>query len=179
MKVEPKLSEDGEWVLMVYSDSDWAGDVDDRKSVGCHIIYLCGVPIVWRSRKQKSVSLSSSEAEFYACSEAVREIPFIAQILLFLGLKVKMPVDVKIDNVGAIFMSENKTSSGRSRHMDTRHWCINQLQEEEKLIKISFVGTRDNPSDIGTKNVSSDVYERHQESLIKDKMNTPIKVDDT
>jgi len=60
----------------VYSDSDWAGDPNDQKSVGCYIIFLNGVPIVWRSRSQKVVSLSSSEAEFYACAEAVREVPF-------------------------------------------------------------------------------------------------------
>ena len=70
------MGPDGLWTLEVYSDSDWAGDPNDQKSVGCYIIFLNGVPIVWRSRSQKVVSLSSSEAEFYACAEAVREVPF-------------------------------------------------------------------------------------------------------
>jgi len=118
LKMNPKMGPDGLWTLEVYSDSDWAGDPNDQKSVGCHIIFLNGVPIAWTSRSQKVASLSSSEAEFYACAEAVREAPFVAQILLFLGIPVKTPVNVWIDNVGAIFMIEHRTSSSRTRHMD-------------------------------------------------------------
>ena len=78
-----------------------------------------GVLIAWRSKLQKVVSLSSAEAEFYACAEAVKEVPFIVQILRFLGVEVKTPVEVKVDNVGAIYMSQNQASSTRTRHMDT------------------------------------------------------------
>ena len=51
-----------------------------------------------------------SEAEFYVCVEAVKEVPFIAQILLFLEISVDLPIRVRVDNVGAIFMSDNVTS---------------------------------------------------------------------
>ena len=122
LKVEPHELIDGKWILEVYSDSDWAGDPDNRRSVGCYVIFLNGVPIAWRARSQKVVSLSSSEAEFYACAEAVREVPFIGQILLFLELPVELPVKVWIDKQGAIFMTENRTSSSRTRHMDCRWW---------------------------------------------------------
>ena len=166
LKLAPVLNEDGLWTLVVYSDSDWAGNPDDRKSVGCFIIFLNGVPIAWRSKGQKVVSLSSSEAEFYACAEAVREIPFIAQILLFLGVTVKTPVDVWIDNIGAIFMTENRTSSSRTRHMDTRWWYVTQMQEEDKLIKVKFVRTKENVSDIGTKNVNAETYSYHEGRLL-------------
>ena len=169
LKMQPKMNPDGLWTLEVYSDSDWAGDPDDRKSVGCYIIFLNGVTIAWRSRSQKVVSLSSSEAEFYACAEAVREIPFIAQILLFLGIPARTPVDVWIDNVGAIFMTENRTSSSRTRHMDARWWCVTQLQEEDKLIKVQFVGTKENTSDLGTKNVNSETCQHHEGRLLSDR----------
>jgi hypothetical protein len=155
LKLHPVVGANGLWTLEVYSDSDWAGDPDGRKSVGCFIIFLNGVPIAWRLRSQKVVSLSSSEAKFYACAEACREIPFIAQILLFLGIQVQTPVDVWIDNVGAIFMTENRTSQSRTRHMDTRWWYVSQMQEEDKLIKVKFVRTKENVSDIGTKNVDA------------------------
>jgi hypothetical protein len=161
------VPDDGKWELEVYSDSDWAGSKDDRRSVGSYYIFLNKVLISWRSKSQKVVSLSSSEAEFYACAEAVKEIPFIAQLLLFLGIPVKLPVDVWVDNVGAIFMSENRTSSSRTRHMDTRWWYVNQLQEEEKLIKVRFVRTAQNVSDVGTKNVTVDVYKTHKDRMIK------------
>jgi len=170
LKLSPKMDLEGLWTLEVYSDSDWAGDPNDRKSVGCYIIFLNGVPIAWRSRSQKVVSLSSSEAEFYACAEAVREVPFVAQILLFLGIPVKTPVSVWIDNVGAIFMTENRTSSSRTRHMDTRWWYVTQLQEEDKLIKVQFVRTKENISDLGTKNVNAETYQYHEGRLISDRL---------
>jgi hypothetical protein len=77
----------------------------------------------------KTVTLSNSEAEFYACAEAVREVPFMVQLLLFLGIKVELPVKVKVDNVGAIYMSENNMSTGRTQHMDTRWYYVNDLQK--------------------------------------------------
>ena len=166
LKIEPEVL--ARWILEVYSDSDWAGSKDDRRSVGSFIIFLCGVPIAWRSKSQKVVSLSSSEAEFYACAEAVKEVPFIAQILLFMEIPVQLPVKVWIDNVGAIFMSENVTSSARTRHMDTRYRYVNQLQDE-KLIDIGFVRTHENVSDLGTKNVTTEVYDKHEGRLVQDK----------
>ena len=128
------------------------------------MIFLEGVLIHWRSRLQKVVALSSSEAEFYACGEAVREVPFIAQILKFLEVNVELPVQVKIDNVGAIFMSENKTSASRTRHMDTRWHYVNQMQEDG-LVKVDFVRSEDNVSDIGTKNVTVETANRHTAKL--------------
>jgi len=170
LKMSPKMGPDGLWTLEVYSDSDWAGNPNDRKSVGCYIIFLKSEPIAWRSRSQKVVSLSNREAEFYACADAVREVPFVAQILLFLGIPVKTPVNVWIDKVGAIFMTENRTSSSRTRHMDTRWWHVTQLQEEDKLIKVQFVRTKENISDLGTKNVNAETYQCHEGRLISDRL---------
>jgi hypothetical protein len=63
-----------DWDLVSYCDSDWAGEAETRISVTGFIIYLLGVPICWRSKGQKGVTLSSSEAEYVAISEAVKEI---------------------------------------------------------------------------------------------------------
>ena len=85
-----------------------------------------------------------------------------------MGVKIKLPVDIYIDNVGAIFMSENHTSSSRTRHMDTRWWYVSDLQDDG-LIKIHFCKTTDNVSDLGTKNVNKETYESHEGKLLKDK----------
>ena len=63
------------------------------------------------------VSLSSSEAEFYACSEAVKEIPFIVQVLEFMKVKVKKPIEVKVDNTGTI--EELTTESVNERNLQS------------------------------------------------------------
>ena len=169
LKIAPTLT-DLKWTLLVYSDSDWAGDKDSRKSVSGYMIFLNNVLICWRSKAQQAVALSSSEAEFYACSEAVREIPFIVQILIFLGIPVQLPVQVKVDNIGAIFMTGNSTSSSRTRHIDTRHFYVKDLQNDG-LIKVDFVRSEDNVSDIETKNVTGEVHEKHEDKYLLDKAN--------
>ena len=132
------------------------------------MLFLNGVLISWRSKLQKVVSLSSAEAEFYACSEAVKEIPFVIQILEFLGIEVEKPVEVMVDNVGAIYMSQNQVSSSRTRHMDTRYHYVNDIQDDG-VIKVKFVRSEDNVSDIATKNVSSEIMRRHEPTMLADK----------
>ena len=153
---------------MVYSDSDWAGDKDNRRSVSGFIMFLCGVPIVWRSKQQKSVALSSSEAEFVAASEAVKEILFVLQVLESMGIKVKTPVTVRVDNMGAIFMTDNSSSSSRTRHIDTRWHFVRELVEG-KVVEIIFVKSAENKSDGFTKNISGDLYEAHSSDYVWDK----------
>jgi hypothetical protein len=65
------------WSLQVFCDSDWADDSETRISVTGFILYLMNVPICWRSKSQKGVILSSSEAVYVAMSEAVKEVKFI------------------------------------------------------------------------------------------------------
>ena len=62
-----------------YSDSDWAGDLDDRKSTSGFMLMLCGAGISWRSKKQTSVALSTTEAEYIALSGAVQEAVWMRQ----------------------------------------------------------------------------------------------------
>ena len=63
LKVEPKFNNDLEWDVRLFCDSNWAGDPETRISVTGFIIYLLNIPICWRSKSQKGVTLSSSEAE--------------------------------------------------------------------------------------------------------------------
>ena len=144
----------------MYSDSDWAGDKDTRKSVTGFLIFLNGVLIVWRSKSQKAVALSSSEAELYACAEAAKEIKFIVQLMLTMGLPVILPVVVRVDNVGAIFLAENATSSARTRHIDTRYKFVHEMTDDS-FLKIVFVKSEENKSDGHTKNLSQEGHDRH------------------
>ena len=106
---------DDEWIVLAYSDSDFGGDKETRISITGFILYLMGVPISWQSKGQKSVTLSSSEAEYVALSEAAKEIKFVYQLLTGMGMKVKLPIVVCVDNLGAVFMSENVLVSQRTK----------------------------------------------------------------
>jgi hypothetical protein len=169
LKIEPKCP-DGKllWNLVVYSDSDWAGDKDNRRSVSGFIMFLCGVPIIWRSKQQKTVALSSSEAEFVAVSEAAKEIIFVLQVLESMGIEVKTPVVVRVDNMGAIFMTENSSSGTRTRHIDTRWHFVRELVEG-KVVEIVFVRSADNVADGFNKNVSVEIHESHVGDYVWDK----------
>ncbi len=168
LKIVPTMLTDGHWVIVIYTDSDWAGDKDTRRSVSGFIIYLLGVPISWRSKQQKSVVLSSSEAEFVSLSEAAKEIKFVYQIMQSMGLKIKTPIIVRVDNVGAMFMAENVTTSQRTRHVDIRYNFVREFVEDG-FLKIVFVKTDENKSDGFTKNVSGEIYEKHAKDHIIDK----------
>ena len=128
-------------------------------------MHLCNVPILWKSRLQKTVSLSSTEAEYYALSEASKEIKFIVQVLLSIDIKVKLPVIVHVDNIGAIFMSENNTATSRTKHIDARYHFVREFIEDG-FIKIIFVKSEDNQADIFTKNVNGDIYDKHLKECI-------------
>jgi hypothetical protein len=76
LKLAPKWKDAMLWELRIYSDSDWAGVKDNRKLITGFVIFLLGAPILWRSKVQASVALSSTEAELYALSEAAKECKF-------------------------------------------------------------------------------------------------------
>ena len=98
-----------------YCDSDYAGDKDTTKSVAGFAIYLFGNLIAWRSKSQRSVALSSSEAEYVSISEITKDILFVKQVLEFLGQKIEYPIVIKVDNIGAIYMAENNMSNNQTK----------------------------------------------------------------
>jgi hypothetical protein len=148
------------WDIMMYTDSDWAGDKECRRSVTGFIIYFMGAPIFWKSRLQKTVSLSSTEAEYYALSEAAKEVKFIIMLLQSIGIEPTLPVIINVDNVGAIFMAENMSATARTRHVDARYHFIREMIVDN-LIKVIFVKTDNNDADIFTKNTTQQVYDNH------------------
>ena len=93
---------------------------------------------------------------------------FVLQLLESMKIKVKLPVTVRVDNVGAIFMSKNISTSNRTKHVDIRTKYVNEYVEDG-IIKIIFVQSSDNDSDIMTKNVSGDLLDKHADKLIADK----------
>ena len=172
LKFEPVLMKDenGNWVwtIVAHSDSDNGTDPETRMCICGFILYFMGVPVSWRSKSAKSVTLSSSEAEFVALSEAAKEIKFVCQVLESMGIKVKLPIVVRVDDVGTVFVCNNVSVSQRTKHVDIRLRFVNQFVFEG-FIKIIFVKSEDNDSDIFTKNLSGDAFDRHSKKLVVEK----------
>ncbi len=135
------------WTMTMFLDSDYAGDSETTISVTGFCVILMGVPISWKSRAQRNVTLPLSEAEFVALSEPAKEIKFIVQVLLSIGIKVELPIIVCVDNVGAIFMAENVSTSPRTKHVGVCYHFVREFVKEG-FIKIIFVRTKDNKADI-------------------------------
>ena len=85
-----------------------------------------------------------------------------------MSLKVNLPIVVKVDNVGAIFTTENISTSRRTKHLDLRARYVNKMVDN-KFIKYEFVWSGNNLADFLTKNVTGDIYEKHVTSYIEEK----------
>ena len=133
-----------------------------------YILFFMNVPIIWKSKSQKSITLSSLEAEYVVLSEAAKEIKFVYQLLLSIGIQVKLPIIVRVDNVGAIFMSENTSTSGRTKHIDIRYQYVNEMILDG-FLKVLFVKTSENVADVFTKNVRSETYRELVKHFLLDK----------
>ncbi len=140
--------------------SDYAGDKDTRKSVSGYVVYVNDALIAWKSKGQRTVTLSSTEAEYIAVTDLCTEVLFIKMLLETMGLEVELPIRLYADNIGAMFLAENASTSQRTKHIDVRYHFIRDLVQNG-TIQIIFIKTTENDADIYTKNVSSEVFEKH------------------
>ena len=123
------------------------------------LYYILGVPISWWSKQQKSVLISSSEVEYVALSEAVKEVMFVIQLLGRLKKAVKYWVMVRVDNVVAIFMASNITNICHTKHMYIRYKYVNEYFEDW-VVEIVLVKSAENDNDVLIKNLSGDVGDK-------------------
>ncbi|KAJ3532326.1 hypothetical protein NM688_g7442 [Phlebia brevispora] len=147
--------------LTGYSDADWAGDANDRKSVSGYVFLFGGGPITWSSKKQPTVALSSMEAEYMAMSHAAREVLWLRNLLTELGIVQKSGTPVNVDNQGAIAYSKLNVFHGRSKHIDIRHHFIRDCIEANE-VKVIYCATNDNIADLFTKPLARG---RHEELI--------------
>ncbi|GKA07313.1 retrovirus-related pol polyprotein from transposon TNT 1-94 [Tanacetum coccineum] len=103
----------GEGNMKVFNDSDYAGDFDDRKSTSCHVILWDGAAVIWSSKKQSIVALSSTEAEYVATAACACQVIWVRGVLQELGLKMEETTMINCDNTSAIKLSQNPVFHGR------------------------------------------------------------------
>jgi hypothetical protein len=137
-------------MLLSYSDSDHAGDVEVSQSTSGFLFYLGKSPITWQSQKQKSVALSSCEAEYLATLATACQAIWLACLLIeVLGATTRIPL-LKIDNKVAVDLIKNPVHQWRSKHIRIRYHFIRECAAEGR-IELKFVGTNDQFANILTK----------------------------
>ena len=124
----------------------------DSYSTSGYSVHWQGAVISWCSTKQKSVSLSSCEAEIYALSEGAKDLAYFRKLLSGLGEDMSSPTDLSTDNKGAADLSHNPEHHRRSKHVERRHFFVRDMVEAMQL-RVPLVRTDDNLADLYTKSV--------------------------
>ncbi|CAF0996295.1 unnamed protein product [Brachionus calyciflorus] len=135
-----------------YSDADYAGNIEDRKSTSGYVFKYKNCPVSWNCSKQKVVSLSSTESEYIALTLAVKEGLWLNQLLNELNLSTGK-VKIFCDNKSTICLTKNPEFHSRSKHIDIRYHFVRE-KINERLLDIEYLPTEDMVADILTKGLS-------------------------
>jgi len=106
--------------LMAYSDADWCGDKQDRKSTSGYLFKFLNAPISWCAKKQPVVALSTCESEYIARCMATCQAIWLENILKEMEIEVIRPITLFIDNKSAISLARNPILHGRSKHIEAK-----------------------------------------------------------
>ena len=150
--------------LTGYSDSDWVGNLDENKLTSGFAFNIGTGVVSWRSKKQPTVSLSSTKAEYKALCNATCEVVWLRRILEEIGGKQTEPTKVYCDNQSAVKLAHNPIYHARTKHIELQHHFIIE-NIEPKEIKLIYCNTSDNVTDIFTKPVGKIHFEILRQKL--------------
>ena len=142
--------------LVCFSDSDYAGHLVDRKSTSGTCQFLGGCLVSWFSKKQNSVSISTTEAEYIAAAKCCAQILWMKQTLADYNVKFDV-ISILCDNTSAIDLSKNPVLHSRSKHIDIRHHFLRDHVNKGD-IKMTHIETEYNIADIFTKPLGSERF---------------------
>jgi hypothetical protein len=149
--------------IQTYTDSDWAADTIQRRSQTGYMITLASGVISWQSWRQKTVALSSTEAEYMAMSDLCCQISWTLTLLREIGFDL-LHIPIAADNQGSIFIAQNPVQEKRSKHIDIKYHYIWECIKEGK-VSVFFIEGIENPADMFTKNLGAIKFHKFQEHL--------------
>nr|KYP33371.1 Retrovirus-related Pol polyprotein from transposon TNT 1-94 [Cajanus cajan] len=155
----------GDNELLAYTDSDYEGDLDDRKSTSGYVFLLCSAAVSWSSKKQPIVSLSTIEAEFISAASCACQAIWLKRVLEKLcGMQNQATTVIYCDSRSAIELSKNPVMHGRSKHIDVRFHFLRNLTKTG-TVKMMHCGTQEQIADILTKPLKLDTFLKLRKSL--------------
>ncbi|KAE8676439.1 hypothetical protein F3Y22_tig00111614pilonHSYRG00169 [Hibiscus syriacus] len=154
--------------LVGYCDADYAGDHDTRRSTTGYVFKLGSGTISWCSKRQPTVSLSTTEAEYRAAAMAAQESTWLIQLMNNLHQPVDYAIPLYCDNQSAIRLAENPVFHARTKHVEVHYHFVREkvLQEE---IEMRQIKTDEQIADLFTKSLSVGKFEhfRRQHGVIQ------------
>ena len=154
----------GQEGLVGYTDSDYAGDQNDRKSTSGYVFLMSSGAVSWSSKKQPVVTLSTTEAEFISATHCACQAVWLKRILKELHHDTCKPTVIYCDNVSAIKLSKNPVLHGRSKHIDVRFHFLRDLTKEG-IVELVQCSTREQIADILTKPLKLETFLKLRDML--------------
>ncbi|WJZ95425.1 hypothetical protein VitviT2T_014198 [Vitis vinifera] len=159
--IEVSRSSEGIFVLKksieVYTDADWVGAVDDRRSTSGYFTFVGGNLVTWKSKKQNVVARSSAEAEFRGMALRLCEALWLRLLLQDLGYLSKQPIRLFCDNKAACDIAHNLVQHDRTKHVEVDRFFIKE-KLDDKIVELPKIRSEDQLADILTKVVSGQVF---------------------
>lgn len=141
-------------------DADWAGEVIQRRSTTGFIVYLGSCPVSWQSKKQSTVSRSSTEAEYRSLANTAAEVSWIRHLLCDLHIRIPSAPLLKCDNMSAIALASNPIFHSKIKHLDNDfHFVRERVQRND--LNLEYVSTKEQTADILTKGLPSPLFHSH------------------
>ena len=151
--------------ITAYTDTDWAGDLNDRRSTTGFVLFLGSNPVSWSSKKQHTVSRSSTEAEYCAMATTTAEIVWLQQLLKDLQITSSFPPLLHCDNISAMALATNPVMHSKAKHIEVDcHFVRERVQQ--RIISLQFVASADQYADIFTKGLCSPSFLHHCSNLM-------------
>lgn len=148
----------------VISDADWASDESDHKSISGYCFYFMNSSVSWSAVKQKTISLSSTEAEYYSMTHAIKEALWIRLFLSLHSFPIPRSFPILSNNQSVCVLANNSSITSHSKHIDIRHHFICALISDGTFCT-NWISTSDIPADIFMKPLPLPLFTRHRASL--------------